>query len=217
MSDEATAARLARKERRQEAKRRRIVEAAAEELLEHGLDGFKVAGVARRADVSKPAVYYYFRSRDELIAGLLIDRFKAETYALVDAVEAAPDGISALTRVLRAFVAHYRADLASYRVLQIWTLTAGPQTELLKREVYPLSWQVMNGLETKLQADQDAGRLHPDAVPRRLANVAVMLGHGIVSVFAGMDGLGGDLRFPIDGMLDEAVATLARAAQAGDA
>lgn len=215
MSDEREQARLARKARRQQAKRRRILEAAREELLEVGLAGFTIASVAERADLSKPAVYYYFESRDALLEGVLVDRFLAETDAVVQAVERAPDGISALTGVLRAFVLHYREDLSSYRVLQTWTMTAGPQTDLLQREIYPMSWRAMGALADKIAADQAEGRVHPDAHPRRLANLAMMLGHGLIAVYASMDALGGETRFDVREMLAEAEATLRRAAESG--
>lgn len=216
VTEDAEQARLARKRRRRERKRRRILEAAADELLSSGLDGFTIGAVAERADLSKPAVYYYFASRDELLGALLVERFEEETLAIVAAVRDAPDGIAGLEALLRAYVDHYRDDLASFRILQTWSMSAGPQTELLEQQVYPLSWQAMGTLEEKLAEDRRAGRLHPEVTPRRLANLALMLGHGIISIYAGMDAMGGQMRFPIDGMVDEAVATLRRAARSGD-
>ncbi len=209
--DDATRARLARKARRREAKRRRILAAAADELLDAGVDGLTVASVAARADLSKPAVYYYFASREALLAGLLVDGFRRETEAILGAVAAAPDGVGALVATLRAYVGFYEGDLATYRTQQAWALRAGSHTELLKREVYPLSWALMSEVEAKLAADRARGRLHADADPRRLANLAMMLGHGLVGVYAGMDALGGELRFDLGALLDEAERTLRRA------
>ncbi|HJL15852.1 MAG TPA: TetR/AcrR family transcriptional regulator [Sandaracinaceae bacterium LLY-WYZ-13_1] len=214
-ADEAERRRLARKRRRQEKKRDAILGAASEALLAGGLDAFTVGAVAERADLSKPAVYYYFDSRDELLAALLLDWLRAETEACLAAVEAASGGVAALEAVVRAYVAHHRRDLASFRILQAWSAGAGDWSELFEREIVPLSWRLMGRLEALLREDAEAGRLHPDAHPRRLANLALMLAHGVVNITAFTEGVGGTMRFGLDAMVEEACATLRRGAGAG--
>ena len=206
--------RIARRDRRQAKKRALILRAAEEVLVERGLPGLTVAAVAERADLSKPAVYYYFDSRESLLAGLLVDYFVAETEALLEAVRAADGGLGALEALMRAYVRHHRSDYAGFRALQIWALSGDAPPDLMAREVYPLSWALMGELEARLRIDQEAGRLRPGVEPRRLANVALMTVHGIVNVYAGMEAMGGGLRYELDGLLDEACANLIRGATA---
>ena len=203
--------RIARKRRRQDAKRDVILEAAADVLIEGGLEGFTVGAVAARADLSKPAVYYYFASREALLSSLLVVRFRAETNAMLAAIAGADGGVAALDRLVRAYVEHYRNDLESYRVLQLWALSATSQTELLATDLYPLSWELMGAIEAMLVEDREHGRLHADAKPRELANVAMMTAHGIVAMSMGMELLGGSMRFSVDAYVDEACATFRRA------
>ena len=76
----------ARKARRHARHRASLLDAAREVLAEEGLPGFTVARVAGRADVSKPSFYYYFRSREELVAALVVDGAGEDAAASVDKV-----------------------------------------------------------------------------------------------------------------------------------
>jgi len=51
--------------------RRRILVAARAEFSEKGFDGARVDDVARRANVNKALIYYYFKSKDDLLQELL--------------------------------------------------------------------------------------------------------------------------------------------------
>lgn len=47
--------------------RERLLDAAAAACVEHGYDGLTLAEVARRADVSTPAIYGHFAGKDDLL------------------------------------------------------------------------------------------------------------------------------------------------------
>lgn len=51
--------------------RQRILDAARAEFSEKGFDGARVDGIAKRAEVNKALIYYYFKSKDELLQELL--------------------------------------------------------------------------------------------------------------------------------------------------
>lgn len=53
--------------------RARILEAARTEFAEKGFDGARVDSIAQRAEVNKALIYYYFRSKGELLQELLRD------------------------------------------------------------------------------------------------------------------------------------------------
>jgi AcrR family transcriptional regulator len=57
---------------RPESRRREILEAAAQSIIEHGLHGTRVADVAERAGVSPGLVAYYFPTKDSMLAEALI-------------------------------------------------------------------------------------------------------------------------------------------------
>jgi TetR/AcrR family transcriptional regulator len=208
------AQRIARKQRRQSERRRAILAAARELLLERGIEGFTIAAVASLAEVSKPAVYYYFDSKEELVGALAVDCLNAEVNVLALAIEQAASGVEALDALVRAYVGHYLADLDSFRILNVWTQVLGIKQRLLEREVYPRSALINDALERKLERDRHEGRLHPDVHCRRIANLAWITAHGLVSLASGLHAAGGQTRFPIAELLDEACSVLVRAASA---
>jgi len=66
--------------------RRRIIEAARDEVLTRGILGLRVANIARIAGCSITSMYRYFGSRDGVLAEVLLQLYEesfAEIYALV--------------------------------------------------------------------------------------------------------------------------------------
>ncbi len=209
----AEARRLERKELRHESRRQAILDAARTLLVERGIEHFTIAAVASVAGVSKSAVYYYFESKEELVGGLAVAALKKEVELLRAAIARAPTGVEALVALLHTYVDHYTSDLDAFRVVYVWPQVIGIEKRLLESEIYPLSWSVNEALEAKLNADRAAGKLDPAANPRKLANVAWTTAHGLVSLVSGVQSVGGETRFPIDELKDEACRVLMRSAE----
>ena len=197
----------ARKARRHARHRAALLDAAREVLAEEGLPGFTVARVAGRADVSKPSFYYYFRSREELVAALADQIAAEEATELTRAAYAAGDGADALEAAVRAGVTWHRADLDRYRLLHQWPAVVGIVPGFLEQTVQPRREQVLMVLERRLAGGSDVKEVHRD-----LAALALATAHGIVSTLAYMDALGADLGRRVDGMLDAGCASLRAAA-----
>jgi len=199
----------ARKARRHARHRAALLDAAREVLAEEGLPGFTVARVAGRADVSKPSFYYYFRSREELVAALA-DQIAAEEAAeLTRAAYAAGDGASAVEAAVRAGVAWHRADLDRYRLLHQWPAVIGIVPGFLEQTVQPRRNQMLMVIERRLAGKAPVSESHRD-----LAAVALATAHGIVSTLAGMDALGADMDARADGMVESACEMLRTSAAA---
>ncbi|MDE7464212.1 MAG: TetR/AcrR family transcriptional regulator [Clostridiales bacterium] len=56
--------------------RKALMTAADRLLVEYGYDGMNMNMLAKEADYSKATVYVYFRSKDELVCALAIERLK---------------------------------------------------------------------------------------------------------------------------------------------
>jgi TetR/AcrR family transcriptional regulator, transcriptional repressor for nem operon len=67
-------------------KRERLVESATGLIHEQGVHRTTLADVAGRADVPLGNVYYYFKSKDELV-GAVLDCYKVEAEALIEGFE----------------------------------------------------------------------------------------------------------------------------------
>jgi TetR/AcrR family transcriptional regulator, transcriptional repressor for nem operon len=67
-------------------KRERLIESARGLIHEQGVHRTTLAEVAERADVPLGNVYYYFKSKDELV-GAVLDGYQAEAEAMIAAFE----------------------------------------------------------------------------------------------------------------------------------
>ncbi|WP_223753509.1 TetR/AcrR family transcriptional regulator [Myxococcus sp. RHSTA-1-4] len=203
-------AREARKARRQEGRRKAILAAARAVLVRGGVTGLTLEAVAAEADLSKPSLFYYFRSKEELVGELAVEGLAREVEVLEAAVASASGGVEALAALVRAKVDLYAEDLDAFRVVYLWPQFLGRQSGSQRERVYALSARLNDALEARLQADARAGRLAPGFQPRRLANVAWTVAHGLLSLVAGLENAGGNTRYTLLQLRDEACALLLR-------
>lgn len=75
-----------------EARRRRILDAAADLFVHYGFDKTAVSDIARNAGVSKGAIYLHFSSKDELLEGLIMRETIAYQERWLDLIENDPQG-----------------------------------------------------------------------------------------------------------------------------
>lgn len=206
------ARRIARKERRQADRRGVILAAARRVLAGQGIGALTIGAVAAEADVSKPAVYYYFTSREDVLGSLAAEIIEQEVAALERAIDGADDGVEALAALVRARVDRYESDLDAFRIAYVWPQLVELPPALLRERILPLSARVNDRLEARLAADRRAGRLHGSLHPRRLANLAWITAHGLLSLVASLETAGGATAASVAQLRDEACALLRRAA-----
>ncbi|MER7580939.1 TetR/AcrR family transcriptional regulator [Kitasatospora sp. NPDC097691] len=84
-------------------KRRRLAAAAARVLHEQGVERTTLADIAREADVPVGNVYYYFKTKDELVRAALSEH-GAHLDELADALEQSEDPRERLKALVRAWV-----------------------------------------------------------------------------------------------------------------
>lgn len=70
---------------------RTLLDAARALVAEEGPDALSLAALARRVGLSRPGLYEYFRSRDDLAAALVEDELPRRAEAVAAAVSEAPD------------------------------------------------------------------------------------------------------------------------------
>ena len=89
---------------RTEARRLAILEAAKHVFLERGYGDASMAEIAARAGGSKPTLYGYFRSKEDLFVAVMVERGAALIEPVFDAFEAHSDLTTALTALARELV-----------------------------------------------------------------------------------------------------------------
>ena len=92
--------------------RERILDSTAAVLSRKGFSGTRLTDVAAEAQLQSPAIYYYFKSREELIEEVMwagIAHMRAHVQEVLDAL---PPETSPLDRILAAVEAHVRFSLS---------------------------------------------------------------------------------------------------------
>jgi AcrR family transcriptional regulator len=191
--------RKARKSRRHARQRQALLDAARGVLAEEGLPGFTIARVAAAAEVSKPSFYYYFRSREALVAALADTIAADEASCMSQAAYAAAEGPDALSAALRAVVTWHTEDLDRYRLLYQWPAVVGVVDGFYDDVVAPRRTQSLAVLASRLGPRPDADQL---------AETALATAHGIVATAANLQALGQDPAPRLAAQLDVACRAL---------
>lgn len=67
-----------------------LIAAGLKEIAQHGIEGFSLRGVARRAGVSAAAVYRHFADKDDLVAAMAMEAWERLMAMIADQVAKAP-------------------------------------------------------------------------------------------------------------------------------
>jgi AcrR family transcriptional regulator len=107
---------LARRERQKEETRARILEAARELFVVHGIEATTMRAIASRIEYTPTAIYHHFRDKDALIAELCATDFRALATALQRIGEIA-DPIERIRRMGLAYVEFALTNRSQYRFM----------------------------------------------------------------------------------------------------
>lgn len=148
---------------------RSIIEAARELIAEKGYEQTTIDAIARRAIVSRTAVYFYFPNK-----GAILDRLIQRTFAEMYAA-AAPylDGSGEPRRELRQALARVCAVVnRDATVLLLVARLSGERHHHLPDEWMPYITRLVEAAERRIERDQKRG-LAFDDVPARLSAEAL--------------------------------------------
>lgn len=143
------------------ATRERILAAAAHLLSRRGIAGTRLADIAAHAQLRTPAVYYYFRSRDELVAEVMREGQRRVRAHVEQAIARLPADASVIESIDAAVEAHLRielelSDFASAVTRNAGQLPPGMVDSLrLESAAYHAIWR------TLLEQLADSGDLRP--------------------------------------------------------
>ncbi|HEY3529670.1 MAG TPA: TetR family transcriptional regulator C-terminal domain-containing protein [Nocardioides sp.] len=155
------------KTRRGQASRERLVEAAVQSVVDHGIHQMRLDEVLTSAGSSKSQMYHYFSDRDALVEAAVAHRCDEFLGQLGPAFESV-SALSDLKTLLRAFAAEYARELKGCPIGTLaGELSSGPEpARQLVVEAFA-AWE--NHLERALQRIKAAGELRADADTGHLA------------------------------------------------
>ena len=184
---DARTKREARTERRRDQTRAEILDTARDVVLGSGLASFTLADVADELGLTKPALYYYFDSKEALLFELLLREWVEAATEVQAAVEETDSGADAVEQLMRTVFNRYRDRLELF----VLFFKMGPGgdfegiigPEELER-IRPINDMLYGGAETRLRADQRSGCFPKKRDPRRFAFTAHMAVIGFLNMKA---------------------------------
>jgi AcrR family transcriptional regulator len=157
---------LARPLRRDaERNRQRILQAASEVFTEHGLD-VSLDEVARQAGVGVGTVYRRFRTKEELVQALFVDRIDAIA-AVAERAAAEPDPWTGLVSFMEQLAGMLACDLGLRQMLMFATY-GRDQVAYARQRNAPL-------MEKLVERAQAAGQVRPDLRPTDIPFIVFVL------------------------------------------
>lgn len=199
---------------KRERMRQEVLEAAKALLLEEGPDAVTLAAVSSRLGVTKPAIYHYFPSMEALTRSLVAALIDEEIGHLEAAVERAGPRDNPVAAMIRAFHAHYRANLHAFRFiygqLQLYVAPeSGIDAEMVRSEITPRTRHLFDLLEQRLASGDQEKRERRRM--RRVAFVAWMSVLGLLTMIAIAEGMDDPLLYPDQELLDTMVSVFEQA------
>jgi AcrR family transcriptional regulator len=148
-----------------ERNRQRILKAASEVFTERGLD-VSLDEVARHAGVGVGTVYRRFRTKEDLVEALFVDRIEAVA-ALAEKATHAPDPWSGLTDFMEEAAAMLARDLG-LRQMMMFATYGGDKIWYARARNQPLVTQLV-------ERAQAAGQLRSDLRPTDIPFILFVL------------------------------------------
>lgn len=159
----------------QHARRERILDAAERSFARAGFHRCTMQEICREAGISPGALYVYFSSKEELIAGI-VERDRNKLASELAELKNAPDLLSALAKLGE----HYTIEEPLYkRVLCIeigCEATRNPAVGEIYRSVDTFCRQ---NFEQVFERAREDGKIEPQDDSRTLAEVVSLIGDGL--------------------------------------
>lgn len=173
-----------------------ILDVALDILSEHGVDGLTLAAVTDQLGLTRPAIYHYFGSKEQLIHHLVLELIRRETRMLTQALSN-QQADAVLGVLVRTFVDYYRPRLNAFRLIycrfQLADVQAlGFDQKALQSKVHPLTQTLFDTVVARLRTQRDDV---PSEDLRRLAFSAWLSAVGLVDMLGIVEASEDTLRF----------------------
>jgi TetR/AcrR family transcriptional regulator, regulator of cefoperazone and chloramphenicol sensitivity len=164
--------------------RARILEAAVQQLEEHGEGSLRLAAIAEQAGVALALITHHFGSRDGLVAAAQQVRLAGAVAADVEAINAISARVDS-TRELRERIAAVTTALvtttrARTRLSRIAALASAHGRPDARAALGDTVKRLIDSLTDVIERAQEQGFIRPDVDPRALASFVQAYALGLV-------------------------------------
>ncbi|MBN8912119.1 MAG: TetR/AcrR family transcriptional regulator [Rhizobiales bacterium] len=159
----------------QQARRERILDAAEVCFARAGFHRCTMQDICREAGISPGALYVYFASKEDLIAGI-VERDRAKLAAELTELSKAPDLLAALARLGE----HYTVEEPHYkRVLGIEIGGEATRNAAVGETFHSVDVFCRQAFEQVFARAEQDGKIAPKDDARTLAEVVSVIGDGL--------------------------------------
>lgn len=163
-----------------------ILATALNILSDQGVEGLTLAAVTTKLGFSKPAIYHYFRSKEDLVRSLVLELLRQEGDELFAAVSRNNQHDVILGALIRAFYRHYRSCLNAFRLVycqfQLMDIPAlGIDQNTFDRDIHPITQQLFDVVEAALGS---SGQQPVSPETRQLAFSAWLAAVGLMQMIS---------------------------------
>ena len=81
------------------------------------MEKLTLTAVADAMGYTKPAIYHYYHSKEELVRNLVLELLQQESVALISSVSASSGRESVLGTLIRSYYNFYRSRLHAFRLV----------------------------------------------------------------------------------------------------
>lgn len=163
--------------------REALVEAAAAEMGEKGIEGASLDAICSRAGYTRGAFYVHFKDRDDLVVAVVERHLKA----FFEQVIAANDAPEDLERTITQYVATVVAMAPTLRDRREWrfhhTLAACARSPVIRERYVSLQREAMSRVKRAAEAGQREGTIRSDVSAEALSELLVIITVGIDGMF----------------------------------
>ena len=165
-------------------RKQRILDAAAELFVHYGYDKTTVSDIARQAGISKGAIYLHFKSKDDLLEGLIIREMQHYAEKWLAHVDADPQGGTIGGMYKNMLVALSSSPFFSAIFRQDGRILGN---YLRKKDNLFRQQQFKGTRQEFIAMMQEAGAIRSDVDAHIIAHIMNMLSYGLISMEAIMD------------------------------
>lgn len=115
-----------RRHREKERRRETILKAARRDFMKKGFKAVTVDSIAQRAQLSKGAIYLYFKSKEEIYAQVLIRDIEKFHEHVTDIFNGGDSASEVLTRFARIYTDFFLNERELFRILMMFMVQPNP-------------------------------------------------------------------------------------------
>lgn len=174
-----------RRKREKEIKKNAILKAARKLFFERGFKSVTVENIAKKAELSKGAVYLHFKSKDEIYSQILLNDIGKFHEKVLSVFQNGKNASEMLIQLSTVYVDFFLKDRELFRILITFMLHANHSNlpDDLQIHIIRSTNKTIDMIEKIFQYGVERGEFSPSLNLRRIRNALWGFLNGVISLY----------------------------------